>query len=169
MFRFNDKTSAFTLVELLIVMVLSSIIVVVIYFTYYTVATFHVQLLRKQRVVEDMSTLYFLLKKDADKCRTIKPNHAMSFSCISEGDWSVDYVFDSLYVLRIQTARVDTFYCRVKSVSCFFENTPIEKHSEVIDKINVGIQGLTQPLNISIMKKYDAASLITTTQKDSLP
>jgi hypothetical protein len=168
MSRQKSKIPAFSLLETLVVLVLSSIVVGIIYTMYYTVSSYHIQLMRKQRAMEDISTVYFLLKKDVAKSRTLVATDAWSVTCRLENGNDIGYTFDSLYILRNQHERADTFFLLSEIPAFYFNTQKVDKYPETIDAVEIAVKNMALPLNIHIFKQYDAASLINLSYKDSI-
>jgi len=162
------RIEAFSLIEMLVVLILSSIIVSIIYFMYYTVSTYQLTLIRKQRKSEDLATLYFLLRRDVDHAKEIVAFSEDEIETTRTDAQSVLYSFDSAFVLRKQLTRIDTFYGQFGNVQLAWRQKPISTYPSNIDKLDVEVKGLALPLQIHVVKKYDAASLVNLVKKDSL-
>src|SRR5688572_20383804 len=119
------RIEAFSLIEMLVVLILSSIIVSIIYFMYYTVSTYQLTLIRKQRKSEDLTMLYFLLRRDTDRAEKIVALSVDEIQTIDTNAQSVYYSFDTAYVMRKQLARVDTFYGNFGRVEMAWQQKPI--------------------------------------------
>ena len=101
MSRISHKVHSFSLIELLVVMVLSSIIVSIIYFSYYTVSKYQISLTAKLRGFDDVSELYFLLKKDIYRSKKINSFDEENLICSVEGiGANVHYIFSASYIVR---------------------------------------------------------------------
>src|SRR5690349_6024978 len=108
MFRIqNRRVPSFSLIEMLVVLVLSSIMVGIIYFVFFTVNSFYIKLTRKQNLDSDIQMLYYLVNKDWDRSNVIYATSASAFACHADG-LKIDYTFTPLYAVRKQGERIDT-------------------------------------------------------------
>lgn len=165
----NHRAPSFSLVEMLVVMVLSSIVISIIYFTYYTVTTYQASLTRRYASVDDRSRLYFLLKKDFDDgydIRTVHENELVVSKI--EGDTPVYYFFDREFVLRKQHFRQDTFRCTFTNIQFSGNEDETNTGSRKIFEANLLMEIAGDTMNLRLFKQYDRASLIET-KRDTLP
>jgi len=161
---------SFSLIEMLVVMVLSSIIVGIIYFSYYTLYTYQVSLSKRYKGFEDISTLYFQLKTDVDRCDRVDASdgNTLRFK-IPKPDTEIHYFFSTSYVAREQAGRIDTFYCRLQNPVFMLKGNSLADRSAQVDEIQIGVGQLPVEVNVHIYKQYDVASLLETVQKDTMP
>ncbi|MBT1705383.1 prepilin-type N-terminal cleavage/methylation domain-containing protein [Fulvivirgaceae bacterium PWU20] len=162
----KSKTNAFTLVEMLVVLVLSSIIVSIIYVAYFTITRYQVDLSRKQKRSEDLTSLYYLLKRDIHSSVNIEAVNDLSLNC--SGKINILYQFTSTYTVRMQESRVDTFYVQVTAPLFLWKTLQLTTFPSKVDQIELDVQGVVPGLQMNIKKKYSAADLVETV-KDSLP
>ena len=159
----KSKVHSFSLVEMLVVMVLSSFIVGVIYFTYYTVNSYQITLTRKYALNEERSSLYYLLKKDFDKSAELRTVHMNELGCYDlTGRANALYFFNDEFVWRKQGTRVDTFYCKMDSLRFLRMGQPITMPDEQIDEVQMILLDFAVPVRLNLVKEYDRAALIET-------
>src|ERR1044072_3609062 len=107
----NHKVASFSLVEMLVVLVLSGISIGIIYFAYYTLSTYQITLSRKYNDLNDRNTLYFSLKKDIERSQQVTVFGESDLYCLSPHEnLTIQYSFSSTYSIRRQAGRVDTFH-----------------------------------------------------------
>jgi prepilin-type N-terminal cleavage/methylation domain-containing protein len=159
---------SFSLVELLVVMVLSSIIVGVIYFSYATIVSYQLRLSNQKRLVEDAATLYFILKKDVQQSTCVRAISHETILC-ERSLGTVNYGFYDGYVLRQQLDRIDTFRLRFEAPKFYQQTKQLGVFPAIVDEIQLTRQATDEAsTNISICKYYDAAMLIQLTATDSI-
>jgi type II secretory pathway pseudopilin PulG len=159
---------AFSLVELLLVMVLSSIIVGIIYFSYSTISAYQIKLSSQKRIAEDAATLYFILKKDVQQSEVVLATSPETILC-KQLLGNTSYSFYHRYVLRQQVERVDTFIMRFERPRFFQQGVLKEVYPFVVDEILLTPQGdNTTAVNTTVFKYYDAAMLIEINPNDTI-
>jgi prepilin-type N-terminal cleavage/methylation domain-containing protein len=169
MHRFNHRITAFSLIEMLVVLVLSSLVVTIIYFVYYTVSTYQMRLIKNQQATEDIGALFFLLKKDIVRSKAVQAVSTDDIECITHEGFSVLYSFTRSYVLRQQVVRIDTFHGDFTMPVFQWQGKSVERYPGDIDLVEINVDGMPLPARISIYKKYDVASLVNRAINDSLP
>jgi prepilin-type N-terminal cleavage/methylation domain-containing protein len=159
---------AFSLVELLVVMVLSSIIIGIIYFSYSTITSYQLRLTNQKRLAEDSATLYFVLKKDVQQSEAVRAVSPETIVC-ERSFGLISYGFHHGYVLRQQLERIDTFLLRFERPRFFQQKKLLEAYPFLVDEIQLRPQvNDDTTLSTTIFKYYDAAMLIQMTQKDTV-
>lgn len=103
----NKKIKAFTLVELLVVLILSGVLASLVGGIFYYLFVYQQQIDRKPVAVNSMQQLDYLLKKDFDQSEKLFLE-GRSLQCINKQD-SVNYTFEGSAVIRQQSIVVDTF------------------------------------------------------------
>lgn len=165
----NRKVASFSLIELLVVMLLSTIIVGIIYFSYYNVARYQLDLTNRFTRLNDFSTLYFLLKTDFDRGKTINVENENSIRIqVPKRGMSVLYEFNTGYVVRRQGAGLDTFKCPVEIPDFLMQGKPLKEIPGWADELHMHVSDSASSVIVSIRKRYDAASLLETVKYDTL-
>jgi prepilin-type N-terminal cleavage/methylation domain-containing protein len=165
--RISHKVAAFSLVEMLVVMVLSSMMVGIIYFVYYTVNSYQVSLSRKFNKVEGVNSLYSLLTHDVDRSEYIEVTTTKVLKChVKYTGNDIYYSFSPLYVLRMQESRTDTLACPVNSVAFFLHQKNME--TGLIDEVQIETSFFGGITKLVFFKQYDAAILTSKVQQDEL-
>lgn len=171
MFRIpGHKAKAFSLPELLVVMVLSSLIAGIIYFVYYTVSAYQLRLTKKMSREADMSLLYFTLKKDVENCKVVSATGPSAIHCIfADGKQVLYSVRPDSSLLRQQNHRMDTFKLTVSLFSVWWDNKVLTAFPAATDKFQFEIKTSSGFVVAGFGKQYDASSLMEIIPKDSLP
>lgn len=162
----RNKLPAFSLIEMLVVLVLSSIITGAVYYAYYTVNTFQVSLSRKYTSLRSAATLGYRLRTDVENAR-ITTKLDSGFQCVLPSNRVITYVLHDQYITRHQDALIDTF--RFKTSEKFFLFEGKENPMAPIDEIILEGRILEKNLRYHVAKEYDAASLVQFVKRDSLP
>jgi prepilin-type N-terminal cleavage/methylation domain-containing protein len=160
------SVKSFTLVEMLVVLVLSSIIVGIIYFIFYNVNTYQLNLMRKQQQIGDMNTLFFTMKSDAERCEHIDALNP--YEVVFRGDIHVAYVFGDKFVLRKQDSRLDSFAGTFLKPVFSWQGRNVERYPDIVDEIQCEFSHFSDSVTLDVRKYYDAAALINVSPKDSL-
>jgi hypothetical protein len=169
MYLISRKVNSFSLIETLVVMVLSSLIVSIIYFSYYTVSKYQMNLSSRLIDFNDKSELYFLLKKDFDRSKKIEAIDEESLRCnIERKGVEIQYIFSSSYIVRMQDGRVDTFKCNIDKPVFLWRGKQIIPPQGRIDELQIQLLDMAEPIQLSIHKQYDAASLVETVKQDTI-
>jgi prepilin-type N-terminal cleavage/methylation domain-containing protein len=159
MYRIKSRVPSFSLIEMLVVMVISSMMVGVIYFVYYTVNSYQVSLTRKYSEVENVNSLYSLLTNDFDRSEYIEATTVNELTChVQYSGTKVSYSFFSNYILRKQESRVDSLACPSNSVAFLFQQKNTE--SGLIDELKIETLFFGGMTKLVFFKQYDAAILI---------
>jgi prepilin-type N-terminal cleavage/methylation domain-containing protein len=165
-----SRLSAFSLPETLVVMVLSSIIVSIIYFSFQTISSYQVRLTNQKQQAEDAGTLYYLLKKDFQQSVSVKALDDDRMKCEYWNDANVVYIFQTEYVLRQQSERMDTFRMAFDVPTFLQQGNVVSDYPVVIDEALLRQNRAGgKSLDFSFYKYYDAASLLQMVKTDSLP
>lgn len=102
----HPKFKSFTLLELLIVLILTGILMSLVSGIFYYLFVYHQQVERKALPVNRIHQLDYLLKRDIDKAsKVLLENHVLE--CRNWRD-TVVYTIESNYVIRAQNTVVDT-------------------------------------------------------------
>jgi prepilin-type N-terminal cleavage/methylation domain-containing protein len=164
----NSKVASFSLVEMLVVLVLSGIVLSALYFSYYTVFANQITFTRKIGRQEELGTLFYSLKRDVELSYVLRVHEEQSMDCFtSPNEVGVSYHFFSSHTIRRQFERIDTFHCKIKNISFRFQGIPVSNSSDVIDEIVLTEDAFQSPFEMDIYKLYDAASLIDATPNDT--
>lgn len=142
---------AFTILELVIVMIISSFITVAGYFAYTSsLARLNIFQFSAERNV-DLSEINMLLCHDFENCQSaslISPRQ-----CVLKGDVDITYVFEKDYIFRKLNERVDTFKLPVKKVSA----VQLDKDPVYLTELILLAEPGKKEFTLVYRKKYDAS------------
>ncbi|MGD2034792.1 MAG: prepilin-type N-terminal cleavage/methylation domain-containing protein [Bacteroidales bacterium] len=159
--KLNRKLKAFTILELLIVMMLSAIVVGMTYL-YFTQFRHYLQTTYQQE--EDYARLYrfeFALQKDIDLATELFSPSENELE-VRFGDEEIRYVFDEGRVVRETGNTADTMELKLTGTS--FQ--VLEEYNGLIESLDLEME--TEPgkrLSLVFMKEYPAAVLFRNYRK----
>jgi hypothetical protein len=116
----------------------------------------------------NVSDLYFLLKKDFDRSKSIKALDKENLKCsIEKRGVVVEYFFANSYTVRTQQDRIDTFKCSAEPPVFKWQDKEISDNQHLVDELQLDILSMSEPTRLVVYKQYDASSLIETVEKDT--
>jgi prepilin-type N-terminal cleavage/methylation domain-containing protein len=164
------RVASFSMIEMLVVLVLSSMVVGIVYSAYYTVSKYQLELTRKYTRHGDLAVVYFTLKRDFDRSarvENIKGENALRFSA-PHGE-KVEYYFSQEAVVRKQAMRVDTFQCTSGKPRFLLEGREVRQDEvSLVDEIQMDINSLPDQTALMLHKHYDAASRMEPMENDTI-
>jgi prepilin-type N-terminal cleavage/methylation domain-containing protein len=162
------RINSFSLVEMLVVLVLSGIVLSTLYFAYYSISTYQFTLARKSEQQEDLSLMFYTFKRDIEHCYILRMRNQHVIDCYNAPEQlGVSYYFDAPNVIRKQLERIDTFHCQIEEPLFFFRGASVIDENAVVDEIRL-IENISSiPIELDINKLYDAASLINAIPNDT--
>ena len=168
----NDlRVMSFSMIEMLVVLVLSSMIVGMVYSAYYTISRYQLTLTQKYTRQGDLASVYFVLQRDFDrsqKIETLKEPNILR--CTYMDRLEILYRFTPELVIRKQASRVDSFQCVANRPVFYFEQKEIrQQQASPVDEMRMEMTSLPDPAWLIVRKMYDAASRIELTENDTLP
>jgi prepilin-type N-terminal cleavage/methylation domain-containing protein len=156
----RNKMPAFSLLEMLVVLVISSIAVGIIYSSYEFSARYHIRIGTKTDRNLAVQELYMLLMNDFDRSLlATKPDSSTVFIFFPEQRKNVKYSFYRDSVVRIQAERRDKFDGLFSKPE--FEMIQADSVSPpVVKSIRLGVSSFHPPLVFFYNKAFDAAALL---------
>jgi prepilin-type N-terminal cleavage/methylation domain-containing protein len=165
--RHDTKVQSFSLVEMLVVLVLSGIVLSILYFAYYSISTYQFELVAKVDKQEELGLLFYSLKRDIDRSYMLRKRDQFAIDCYSAPEKvDVSYYFVEPNVVRKQLERTDTFHCEILRSAFLFQEIPVTDNA-VIDQIRLTLNTAPDPIELDIIKLYDAACLINAIPNDT--
>jgi hypothetical protein len=155
------------MIEMLVVLLLSSIVVGIIYATFLTVSRYQNTLTDKYKSNEDVTSIYFLIQKDFERCETINRTDEYTIECLDMLRTPVMYTFNDESIVRHQLTRSDTFRCKIGK-PVFKKDGKELQAKGALDELQVEIKCLPFHVNWVVVKQYDAAGLVPTMKSDSI-
>ncbi|QHS56501.1 prepilin-type N-terminal cleavage/methylation domain-containing protein [Mucilaginibacter sp. 14171R-50] len=158
----NKHLKAFTLTEMIMVMLLTAIVVAMAYEVLRIVYKTHAAFAAKNERVNDVERLEHWLRRDFQKAEVILGNDH-SVRLLSTGD-TVSYVFADSLVIR-RAVRVDSFRIATSDLVTAFRAQPVQAAGEQmpIDELTFSILLEKQQLPENFFKWYSATQLINLT------
>jgi prepilin-type N-terminal cleavage/methylation domain-containing protein len=160
MLIFNLKIRSFSLIEMLVVLILSGIISGIVFFCFFTVTTYEINLSRKLDNVNDATILYSNLTKDIKRCQLLRVDNNFLRCTYSENSRMVSYEFFPEYVIRKQIDRLDTFACLSDVPYYTFQGKELIKRKGYADSVSIQIAHADRMLPFTVRKVYDRATLL---------
>ncbi len=103
----NNKLSAFTVMELLVVLILSGLLMSVVAGVFYNLQTYRTELNGKADPINNRKKVNYLLVSDIEKSAVLKMD-GKDLACVSRTD-TVFYSFNEEFISRKQQIELDTF------------------------------------------------------------
>ena len=152
------KIKSFTIIEIIIVMLLTTAVISIAFGMLNIFVKYITDFKTSTTEIAEMNTLNRLLQKDFFKCeKIIKREYGID--CIYEKR-SIVYRFDSTYILRQDSAVVDTFRMLTKNLMISFEGREIAEENKLIDAMVFEIEYKFEDQLYSYKKSYPANVLI---------
>ena len=151
----NPNLKAFTLLEMLVVMVLTGIVFGIGYTTYDLMHKQFAQYESHHEELLRLEQLKTLLKTDFFEARKITKNH--SGIRIEQMEETIAYLFENEHIIRLKMGVNDTFHYPTGEVNMFYEKQRQDFQEALIDQLSVEVVYKGQSQTLSFLKKYDAA------------
>lgn len=166
MWKKTNSLPAFSLAEMLVVMLLSGLAAGIVYFAYYTVNRYHLDLTRKSELVSDVHSLQYLVNRDFERCEYVSCTTA-GFMCLSR-DSAVNSEYHLLAegIVRNQVSRSDTFHVTPLAAKFLFKNKPVTTNT--FDVFYLEAICLADTIVMKFVKEYDASSLVYHHKHDTI-
>lgn len=153
----SRKMSAFTLVELLVVLIISSILMTSLYYAYSFFATQVIMLDKKRTQLADLSLFYSTLYKEFQ-------NGSMVMSTgggfiIHTSDHSIYYTIETNTIQQKVNGVTLELPIDLLSIKYLFENEPVSTNA-LIDCAIVVFRYQNQQIKWHLIKSYDALTLL---------
>ena len=159
------KLKAFTLLELLFVMILTTLIIGIGYFAFIFSVKQLYSYKENSKKIADAFQLTMLLNKDFAEAKSVlKINDTLAFTGIL--DSRLQYFFNDEYIIRNINTISDTFYYTTQNRSEKFLSTLADAHKGLVDEIYFEIKINKEQFEIfHALKSYSAEALM---QNESL-
>jgi prepilin-type N-terminal cleavage/methylation domain-containing protein len=153
------KINAFTLPELMIVMVLTGLATAMTFAAYRYVNKYFIDFSISQKGLMERKEFAALLKMEFEKSdfAGAVDGHVQLFF----DDKIVRYHFNEDFIVREQWGRMDTFNVGVKTYQFSF----LDDGNNILNGINIGAIYKNQELNLWYMKQYDSYTLFQFTEE----
>ena len=152
------RTDAFTLQELLIVMILSGILLSTAYYGLRVVQQYYLRFGQRSQQNLAHQTLHSLLQRDFERATyVVKEENAVV--CHLTGE-PVAYAFTAEAVLRRQAGITDSFPGPARNIRCFFLGDEIALPGQPISELAFSVSSQEELLPYRIRKTYAADVLM---------
>jgi len=155
-----SRLKAFTMVELLVVMVLSGILVGLAFLMFQIIQQQFVTYQTSGNSALTSDNIQRLIQYDFQYADLVKTNNNQLIC--QHTDRTIHYLFEEQNIIRWLENRdlpEDTFKINTKDLTCFFNNKPIE--NGVVNKCSVNIRYSNSWLTIHQHKTYSAQQLMS--------
>jgi hypothetical protein len=150
----NNKISAFTVGEMVVVLILTSI-VVGLAFSVLSLVQKHISGIQNNFInTTELNKLEQSLWLDFNRYSKIKYNHLDEELIFTNALDSISYQFYDTYIIKAQ----DTFYIPLQLKTLFFKGNPM--NSGEIDAMKIETTKIMQNQKLFVFKKNDATSFI---------
>ncbi|HVX00039.1 MAG TPA: hypothetical protein VHA52_06370 [Candidatus Babeliaceae bacterium] len=154
--KISGKISAFTLIEVIIVSIISAIIVILIYDIFLQLKRSWIPFYNQQEKVTSLLFFKKTFENDIDRCAFIKTADEKTFYLVSSAD-TICYYFDSV-VLRTKNNHTDTFSMSVNNVRPTY--VPDLSQDGIVRDITVDIKAPLMITNATFNKYYASSDLL---------
>lgn len=155
MLLMNRRVDSFTLVELIVVLMISSFLIVFMVSGWYFVNRFYQQMEKTNEQVRKLYQLDQQLRDDFDRALWVSERERGLFLQLPKH--AVLYKFYPMYIVRNQNVRVDTFLLEIQDYKTEFIETA--NGQELVTLLQLYPQAVDSR-KILYQKKYDAQTLL---------
>lgn len=146
------RIPAFSLIEMLVVMLLSSITVGIIYVTYYSISMYYIRYSTQQIELERANVFFSRLSVDFDECLSV--TKLSSGILCSQTVGTVEYHFFPEYSIRRQLSVVDTFP-GVNAVAFRYGSQDRVEELGLIDELEISAWLHARQVTLRFVKDYE--------------
>ena len=156
---YDKMIKAFTLLELLVVLIISTIVIGLGSSVFQITNNFFLDYKTINKSISDASLLNALLSRDVLSAKIVirKLN---GFETINPHSESISYLFSEKYIIRSQNSMCDTFYFSAKNISFKFNGEDKQEINEPFDEIYFETGILKRNEQFHYVKKYDNCALM---------
>ncbi len=149
------RTRAFTLIELVVVMVITSIITTAAYFAYRSASARLIFFEHTSQQNVDLSSINTLLNKDFFDCVSISPvsSRRIVFNSLLN---PVEYIFEEDVIYRKKALAVDTFNVITEAI----ETIPLTDNALFADGLIIKLKSQGREYTLAFQKQYDPIFLL---------
>lgn len=153
------KLNAFTLIEMLVVLILTGLVVSLSYSAYEIFLSYRISYLKSSRHLSQLEMLHLVLEKDFSQASSIKEQSG-SIRFENPDASLFLYHFNESNIVREQEFRADTFYLFNEGVA-EIQTVP---NTGLITKLSINLSTENKPLSFIFTKEYGPA--LFTKQED---
>jgi hypothetical protein len=152
------KIRSYTIMEMIVVMIISAIVVGTAYNTYRIVFQQYLTMRNTSEILRQMSLLDVLISRDVDNCNYIRRTHE-GFSCHYEIN-EINYYLEKDLVLRAEGLVMDTFRISPLNIDMKYNNVDVMQVSSYVDRITFEHRYKDETISFAFQKKYGADFLM---------
>lgn len=156
------RTDAFTLQELLVVMILSGILLATTYYGLQTVQQYYQSFNRRSERTLRYQTLHHLLQRDFRRAEYIVRQDKAIVCYLTNG--TITYDFTDEAVVRTQGELHESFPGSAQDMQAYFRSEPMVLNNHPIDKLRFTLTVQEEVLPFRIQKTYAADQLMKLNQ-----
>lgn len=149
------RTRAFTLIEIVVVMVITSVVTTAAYFAYRSAAVRLIFFEHKAQQNVDLSSVNTLLNKDFFDCVSISPVSPRRIVFNSLPD-PIEYIFEENVIYRKKAFAVDTFSVNTGDI----ETTPLAENALFVSGLTITLISKDGEHKLAFRKQYDPIFLM---------
>lgn len=154
----NNKLSAFTIIEVTVVMLLTAITIAITYNAYRMVSNSYFKFDEKNKKIAEFLLMDKLFKKDIDFAHLI--NRTENGLQLKNINGNITYDFKPEYIIRNQyQLRNDTFFVKNANLYMTYENEPIEVDKRV-DELTFSADIMKTTSQLHYKKTYSSDELM---------
>lgn len=154
------RIRAFTLIEIVVVMVITSVVTTVAYFAYRSAAARLIFFEQKAQHNVDLSSINTLLNKDFFDCLSISQasTRRIVFNSLTD---PVEYIFEEDVIYRKKALTVDTFNVNTTAI----ETTPLADNALFVSALIITLKSKDGEHTLAFQKQYDPIFLMNSGTK----
>jgi prepilin-type N-terminal cleavage/methylation domain-containing protein len=152
------KLRAFTIIELIIVMLISSVVITIAYTGLGVFYRQYTQFKHTQEAVSQTLLLDRLLTLDFSNCNYVEKKEG-GITCVY-ADKEIAYQLTDEYILRTEKQTADTFFMPNLRYQTFFLQEEVYMAEKMIDELGIDYLHSEENLHVSYTKKYAADALL---------
>ncbi len=161
------RMEAFTLVETLVVLLISGLLLGIVYASLRAVEHRYRIFLADSRRQAEISSLRTLLQRDSEQARVLtKVGNSLNAECTG---YAVEYVFSDSILIRKQQSVTDTFHLVVDSLSFTWHNRPVPEPTGVVDGVSFLVRNNGETYVFGQQKDYDQKTLWEIERPNAVP
>ena len=152
------KVKAFTLIELVVVMIISGILFSIAYFSFFIISQRFNHFSSASSSVMEISNLQTILNKDFDEAEFLQLQG--DDLIVKKDSLELLYHFEEDYLLRTQLDQVDTFHIPIENKSYYFKNAIYYLNTGYIDELEFTSEYHDEKFHFHFHKDYSTEQLI---------
>lgn len=154
----TPKLKSFTLIEMVIVMIISGIIISIAYFSFFIIAQRFNSFSSSSRSLMEIGTLNNLLAEDFNDAKSV--NVEGDEILVIKDSSSIHYLFEEEYILRQQESLIDTFKLIAEKKKYYLNNREFFLYAGKIDELEFNCEYNKELFYFHFKKNYGADQLI---------